>query len=622
MHRRLAPCSVLLLSIFAAAAVPVVAQRAVTSSICPVVQGLERRAGTFRLAAPIVVHAPAVPADAHALSVALSALEKASGRAPTLRRDLPAANGLVIDHQEEAAKTPRQAPKKSESYLLAAEPERISLCGADPAGLFYAVQTLRQLLAAAKGEIGCVRIEDWPDMPLRGYAPLAGAISPIKHPDNLACYRRIVELAANYKLNALAFECESLTDEELMRLAEFCRQRFVEPIPYHPLLAKNRPDIVRYAEAGAEQLAAMLQPAERAIRLIRPKVFGMGGDELIVDYDHVARRGVYTEKQRQKRPPHEWLAMAITRLHAYFTARGVTMAMWADSLIDEDEFRGYPAMIHGYGGRPDFHCRAAPLLPKDILLWDWHYEPTHCYPTLPALARLGFRVVGCPWRAEGNPELFAEYARQHGTGALAGMLNCEWVLPRAVADHEPLVARAGDAFWSVGRYRTGTAGIAAIKRLAAENPLRAIGEGEHRLVVGPDPMTGRSLAFLVQSAGVKSAVFFPDGIGCKGHRTVDADYLATAAEGCAFRACRLTVEVNPAFDGSLWFSQTADREDFTQVAPLPAGRNTHTLDLSGKVHGMTLFRVRFRGYNPGKGSAAFLRRIELECRVAKEVPVR
>ncbi|MBN2376035.1 MAG: glycoside hydrolase family 20 zincin-like fold domain-containing protein, partial [Sedimentisphaerales bacterium] len=66
---------------------------------------------------------------------------------------------------------PQQVPK-AQGYRLTITPQQIQLVGHDRSGLFYGVQTLRQLarMAAGSGQLPCVKINDWPDFTHRGRA--------------------------------------------------------------------------------------------------------------------------------------------------------------------------------------------------------------------------------------------------------------------------------------------------------------------------------------------------------------------------------------------------------------------------------------------------------------------
>ena len=587
--------------------------------IRPVPQQCEMRSGTFLLHG-LTVHCDAGtdPQHENTLKLLAVAIEKASGAAPDVKRDCRQPYLIVIDRVSTPAMPPSgRTPGRKEGYVLSVEPARICIRGEDAAGLFYGVQTLRQILMNAQKEIPCLLIEDWPDMAFRGYSPFGGGPKSRSPAEIGAWYRSVVEVMALNKLNTIAFASESIqSDEELRRFGDFCRLNFVEPIPAHELLGIRRKDIARHVEATDAEFDEIMKPAARAIALLKPKAFCIGGDELVSSYDHTKRKSIYTEAQRQKRAPHEWLALCLKRFHKYLKERDVEMIMWADSLIDEEQFYGFPCLTNGYGGKPDCHYLVADLLPKDIIMWDWHYEPTCAYPTVSYVQRKGFRSVGCPWRAVGNPEMFAEYGVKTATDKLLGMLDCEWTALEKSADLEAAAARAGDCFWSAGRYEDVSPTLESIKKMVARNPLLDIPKGEHRIVIEADAPTN-SAAFLVYSIGMISAVFRADGIGAKTQRTVDADYLVKAAPGCVFDTCRLAATVNEVFEGSISFSETERGKDFTEIARL--GKiSSPTIDLTERVKGKGFFRLHFRACNTSKGSAAFLRKIEIACRVVEK----
>ncbi len=57
-----------------------------------------------------------------------------------------------------------------QGYVLDVEPNQVLVAGKDSAGLFYGVQTLRQLVVrnGQDTEIVGVRVRDWPTLPHRG----------------------------------------------------------------------------------------------------------------------------------------------------------------------------------------------------------------------------------------------------------------------------------------------------------------------------------------------------------------------------------------------------------------------------------------------------------------------
>ena len=74
--------------------------------------------------------------------------------------------------------------------------------------------------------------------------------------------------------------------------------------------------------------------------------------------------------------------------------RKLTMLMWADRLLDDKKF-GYgewEASKNGTGPAID-------LIPKDIIMCDWHYETRpDGYPSVVYLQEKGFRMLPSTWR--------------------------------------------------------------------------------------------------------------------------------------------------------------------------------------------------------------------------------
>lgn len=108
----------------------------------------------------------------------------------------------------------------AEGYLLDVTPKRIGVRAAESAGLFYAVQTLRQLLppqvfSAQKVEtanwtVPCVSITDYPRFGWRGLL-----IDPARHFIQVEDVKRFIDTMAVHKFNRLQMH---LTDNEGWRI--------------------------------------------------------------------------------------------------------------------------------------------------------------------------------------------------------------------------------------------------------------------------------------------------------------------------------------------------------------------------------------------------------------------
>jgi len=56
-----------------------------------------------------------------------------------------------------------------QGYRLSIQPDQITVEASSPAGIFYGVATLSQVLKQSGQNLPCLEISDWPDFPARGY---------------------------------------------------------------------------------------------------------------------------------------------------------------------------------------------------------------------------------------------------------------------------------------------------------------------------------------------------------------------------------------------------------------------------------------------------------------------
>jgi hexosaminidase len=102
------------------------------------------------------------------------------------------------------------APAGPESYSLDITVERIELIARDPRGLFYGIQTLRQLISASPKAVPAARIDDAPRFPYRGLHLDVG-----RHFFPVDFIKRYIDLLAMFKLNTFHWH---LTEDQGWRL--------------------------------------------------------------------------------------------------------------------------------------------------------------------------------------------------------------------------------------------------------------------------------------------------------------------------------------------------------------------------------------------------------------------
>lgn len=87
----------------------------------------------------------------------------------------------------------------------------------------------------------------------------------------------------------------------------------------------------------------------------------------------------------------ELYAGEVTKIRNHLAENGVELWIWGDRLID-----GKTTGIGMWEASMNNTHRAIDLIPKDVVINDWHYVTP--YPTAAYFAMKGFRVVSCPWR--------------------------------------------------------------------------------------------------------------------------------------------------------------------------------------------------------------------------------
>ncbi|MDI9601514.1 MAG: family 20 glycosylhydrolase [Acidobacteriota bacterium] len=154
---------------------------------------------------------------------------------------------------------------------------------------------------------------------------------------------------------------------------------------------------------------------DELIEGFRADAFHVGMDEVFLIASEQC------ERCRGKRPA-DLFATAVNDYHAHLVGqRGVEMMIWGDRLIDGR------AMLYGsWEASLNDTAEAMTMIPKDIIICDWHYEPRDSYPSVPHFAEDGFRVLVSPWKDVAAAELLVGYAQESGGAGWSGVLFTGW----------------------------------------------------------------------------------------------------------------------------------------------------------------------------------------------------
>jgi hypothetical protein len=120
--------------------------------------------------------------------------------------------------------------------------------------------------------------------------------------------------------------------------------------------------------------------------------------------------------------PAKLFAKAVNDLHQHIVGqKKKEMLLWGDRLLDSKSL-GYSeweaAKNHTEG--------AVDLIPKDIIVCDWHYGEKTNYPSVPLLLEKGIRVWPSGWQPLEATKAFSAFARRQKNPRLVGYLCTTW----------------------------------------------------------------------------------------------------------------------------------------------------------------------------------------------------
>ncbi len=240
-----------------------------------------------------------------------------------------------------------------QAYRLTIAPDRVEVVGNGPAGLFYGVQTLVQLLdgdGRGEGVLPLGQIVDWPTYPLR-----IVHWDTKHHQDRPETLRRFIDQLAAFKINAVAFELEdkfeypshpiigapgAFTTAELADLTRYALARHVQIIPNiqapaHLAYALKHDEFAHLRCDGSNYMACMDDPA--ALRLIFDMYDDVlaatpGVDYFLVSTDEIYHAGICEKYRKPYNPENRgktWCEFA-NKANRYLRERGRRVIMWIE----------------------------------------------------------------------------------------------------------------------------------------------------------------------------------------------------------------------------------------------------------------------------------------------------
>ena len=136
--------------------------------------------------------------------------------------------------------------------------------------------------------------------------------------------------------------------------------------------------------------------------------------------------------------PAEVYAKAVNDMYGHVVKqRGRTMLMWGDRLID--------AARYGYGAwdaSKNSTWPAVYMIPKDIVICDWHYEPRESYPSVRMFLEKGFRVLPTSYKDVDASKALVGQSLALKNPRMLGHVFSSWSKQAKEAEWPPLAANA------------------------------------------------------------------------------------------------------------------------------------------------------------------------------------
>ncbi|MBN2281647.1 MAG: family 20 glycosylhydrolase [Candidatus Marinimicrobia bacterium] len=344
---------------------------------------------------------------------------------------------FIVKRYEADSKDHNKNRIGSQGYFLKIKPNKIILQANTETGIFYGIQSLRQLFRYSRRQsfLPCLTIIDWPALPYRGWQDDISR-GPIPTMDFL---KRQIRTMAEYKQNVFTLYTEhvfklknhpkiapedGLSREEIKELVDYAKSFHIEVIGnfqsfghFHNILK-----LPEYSSLGETEAGWVLSPAiEESYHFLKDvydeiapayesdlfnincdETWGLGQGASAGMVDSMGLEGVY--------------AYHINRIDKLLKSHGKRIMMWGDIAVSN----------------PDIISK----LPKDLIVLSWGYDPRESFDdVILPFTKLGFDFMVCPgvncWsRVWPNHESaiinISNYIRDGFHHGALGVLNTTW----------------------------------------------------------------------------------------------------------------------------------------------------------------------------------------------------
>lgn len=163
------------------------------------------------------------------------------------------------------------------------------------------------------------------------------------------------------------------------------------------------------------ELPSVILPlVDELIDAFQAKAFHVGMDEVFIIGDDACPLCHGKSKA-------ELFAYQVKMFHDHFRKKRIQMLMWSDRFLD-GKATGYGEWEASENGTD----KAIDLVPKDIIMCDWHYDKRDDYPSIKIFADHGFRVWPSTWKDPAAATAFSSEGRNSNDSHVVGVLCTTW----------------------------------------------------------------------------------------------------------------------------------------------------------------------------------------------------
>jgi hexosaminidase len=379
---------------------------------------------------------------ANELSSALSAA--AQSRVAVVENASPG-RSIVLTRTGNAPALPgsdeRGGSEAREAYTIKVTQEGVEVRAKSSAGLFYGIQTLRQLVEGAgeQAVLPEVEITDWPSLAYRGFMMDTNHGALLTEEE----IKRQLDFLARWKANQYYFYSEAnievrgyplvnlgarYSQEQIKRIIDYARQRHIDVVPCMEFFGHMH-DVFRveeFSDMSPLRYGGEFNPRDPRVHKFLEDWLGQMAALFPSPWFHIGFDEPWALElfggPAAGVPPGELFMEHLKNVAAILSKHNKRMMFWADMMSGARIFSRYPELIS--------------QLPKGTIAVPWHYRVEKDFtPIVEPLAKAGLPIVVAPavwnWN-EVSPSFLTSFANISGLLAVGrkygaiGLLNTGW----------------------------------------------------------------------------------------------------------------------------------------------------------------------------------------------------